>query len=293
MGYLMGQLDGKVAFITGVARGQGRSHALMLAEEGADIIGMDICGQVSTVASPMSTQLDLDETVALVEKTGRRMVAVKGDVRSRVDIQRALDVGLAEFGRLDIVLANAGIFAVGLRPHTESEQAWQDSLDIILTGTWNTLQLTAPILVEQGEGGVIIITSSTVGIRWVTTNYDGGLDGYNAAKFAQVGLMTGYAGRLAQYNIRVNTLHPGPINTPMVANDHFVKWAEENPDVVASFANALPVTSMEPIEMSRVILFLVSDTGKYITGQTVAVDAGQTSVPPVGGGTIMKHPTAD
>ncbi len=124
----------------------------------------------------------------------------------------------------------------------------------------------------------------------MTTNYDGGLDGYNAAKYAQVGMMTGYAGKLAEHNIRVNTLHPGPINTPMVNNDHFVKWGDENGELMASFANALPVTSMEPIDMSRVILFLVSDTGRYITGQTVAVDAGQTSVPPVGGGTIMKHP---
>ena len=290
----MGQLDGKVAFITGAARGQGRSHAVLLAEEGADIIGLDILEQVPSVVPPMSTQEDLDETIKLVEKTGRRMIGVKGDVRNRADIQRALDLGLAEFGRLDIVLANAGIFAVNLKPFGKnSEQAWQDSLDIILTGTWNTLQLVAPIMVEQGNGGAIVITSSTVGVRWVTTNYDGGLDGYNAAKYAQVGMMTGYAGKLAEHNIRVNTLHPGPINTPMVANDHFVKWGAENGELMQSFANALPVTSMEPIDMSRVILFLVSDTGRYITGQTVVVDAGQTAVPPVGGGTLMKHPDAN
>ncbi|MTD59116.1 mycofactocin-coupled SDR family oxidoreductase [Amycolatopsis pithecellobii] len=287
----MGQLDGKVAFITGAARGQGRSHAVLLAQEGADIIGLDICEQVPTVASPMSRQKDLDETVALVEKTGRRMIGVKGDVRNRADIQRALDLGLAEFGRLDIVLANAGIYAVGLKPYDKSEQAWQDSLDIILTGTWNTLQLTAPILVEQGQGGAIVITSSTVGVRWVTTNYDGGFDGYSAAKYGQVGMMTAYAGRLAEYNIRVNTLHPGPINTPMVANEHFAKWGEENGPLIASFASALPVTSMEPVEMSKVVLFLVSDTGRYVTGQKVVVDAGQTSVPPAGGGTLMKHPS--
>ena len=132
----MGQLDGKVAFITGAARGQGRSHAVLFAEEGADIIGLDICDQVSSVVPPMSTQYDLDETVALVEKTGRRMIGVKGDTRNRADIQRALDLGLAEFGRLDIVLANAGIFGPGLKPFAQSEQAWQDSLDVNLTGTW-------------------------------------------------------------------------------------------------------------------------------------------------------------
>ncbi len=285
----MGQLDGKVAFITGAARGQGRSHALLLAEEGADIVGLDICEQVDTVATPMATQDDLDETVALVEKTGRRMIGVKGDVRSRPDIQRALDLGLAEFGRLDIVLANAGIFAVGLKPYERSEQAWQDSLDVMLTGTWNTLQLTAPILVEQGQGGVILITSSTVGIKWITTNYDGGFDGYNAAKYAQVGLMTGYAGKLAEHNIRVNSLHPTGVSTPMVVNDHFATWAAENPSFMVAFANALPVESIDAIDMSRLVLFLVSDTGKFITGQTVVIDAGQTSVPPIGGGTFIQH----
>ena len=289
----MGQLDGKVAFITGAARGQGRSHAVVLAEEGADIIGMDILEQVPSVVSPLSTQEDLDETIRLVEKTGSRMIGVKGDVRNRADIQRAVDAGLAEFGRMDIVLANAGIFAVNLKPYgNRSEEAWKDSLDIILTGTWNTLQVVAPVLVKQGQGGAVVITSSTVGIRWITTNYDGGLDGYNAAKYAQVGMMTGYAGKLAVNNIRVNTLHPGPINTPMVANDHFVEWGAENQELMASFANALPVQSMEPIDMSRVILFLVADTGRYITGQTIVVDAGQTAIPPVGGGTLMKHPDA-
>jgi len=285
----MGQLDGKVAFITGAARGQGRSHAVLFAEEGADIIGLDICEQVPTVASPMATQEDLDETVALVEKTGRRMIGVKGDVRSRADIQRALDEGLAEFGRLDIVVANAGILAGGLQPYTRSEQAWKDSIDIMLTGTWNTLQLTAPILVEQGEGGAIVITSSSVTGRWITTNYDGGIDGYNAAKSAMPGLMTAYAGKLAAHNIRVNTFHPTGVTTPMVANDFFVKWGEENPDYMASWQNALPVASMDPIDASRVLLFLVSDAGRFITGQQIFVDAGQTTVPPIGGGTALKH----
>jgi SDR family mycofactocin-dependent oxidoreductase len=285
----MGQLDGKVAFITGAARGQGRSHAVLLAEEGADIIGLDICEQVPTVVPPMSTQADLDETVTLVEKTGRRMIGVKGDVRNRADIQRALDQGLAEFGRLDIVLANAGIFAPGLEPYDRSEEAWKDTLDITLTGTWNTLQLTAPVLVEQGQGGVIVITSSSATGRWITTNYDGGVDGYNAAKYALPGLMTAYAGRLAEHNIRVNTFHPTGVSTPMVANEHFTSWGEENPTYMASWLNALPVESMQPIDASRVILFLVSDPGRFITGQQIFVDAGQTTVPPIGGGTQLSH----
>ncbi|MGD9958114.1 mycofactocin-coupled SDR family oxidoreductase [Nocardioides sp.] len=285
----MGQLDGKVAFITGAARGQGRSHALLFAEEGADIIGLDICEQVESVVPPMSTQDDLDETVALVEKTGRRMVGVKGDTRNRADIQRALEQGLAEFGRLDIVLANAGIFAAGLKPYAQSEQAWKDSLDINLTGTWNTLQLTAPILVDQGQGGSIVITSSSATGRWITTNYDGGVDGYNAAKYALGGLMTAYAGKLAEHNIRVNTFHPTGVSTPMVANDHFATWVDENPTYMASWMNALPVESMQPVDASQVFLFLVSDLGRYITGQELFVDAGQTTIPPLGGGTQLNH----
>jgi SDR family mycofactocin-dependent oxidoreductase len=285
----MGQLEGKVAFITGAARGQGRSHAITLAEEGADIIGMDLCEQVSSVGYPMSTREDLDETVRLVEKTGRRMVGVKGDVRSRADIKAALDAGLAEFGRLDIVLANAGIMAHGVEPYEHSEQAWQDSLDVMLTGTWNTLQLTAPILVEAGNGGSIVITSSTVGLRFITTNYDGGYDGYGAAKYALVGLMRAYAGRLAEHSIRVNTVHPTGVGSPMVMNEHFGKFAEQNPLLMVAYANALPVAMIEPVDVSRVILFLVSEVGRFTTGQTVGIDAGQMTVPPLQGGVEIAH----
>jgi SDR family mycofactocin-dependent oxidoreductase len=274
----MGQLDGKVAFVTGAARGQGRSHAVALAEQGADIVGLDICEQIATVAYPMATQEDLDETVNLVEKTGRRMVGVKGDVRSRPDIQRALDLALAEFGRLDIVLANAGILAFGLRPFDQSEQAFKDSLDVMLTGTWNTLQLVAPVLVDQGEGGAIVITSSSVTRQSITTNFDGGFDGYHAAKYAQVGMMTGYAGKLAEHNIRVNSFHPSGVATPMIMNDVFPRWVEENPDY--GVANALPVDWMQPAEASEVIVFLVTETGRYVTGQEVFVDAGQTLLLP-------------
>ena len=274
----MGQLEGKVAFVTGAARGQGRSHAMALAEEGADIVGLDICRQIDTVAYPMATREDLDETVALIEKTGRRMIGVEGDIRNRDDIQRALDLTLAEFGRLDIVLANAGILAFGLKPYDQSEQAFRDSLDVMLTGTWNTLQLVAPILVDQGRGGSIVITCSSVTRQSITTNYDGGFDGYHAAKYAQVGLMTGYAGKLAEHNIRINTFHPSGVATPMIMNDGFSQWIEENPDY--GVANALPVDWMQPAEASDVILFLVGETGRYVTGQEIFVDAGQTLLLP-------------
>jgi SDR family mycofactocin-dependent oxidoreductase len=283
----MGQLDGKVAFVTGAARGQGRSHAALLASEGADIIGLDLCAQVHSVQYPMSTPDDLQETVRLVEKYDRRMVAVQGDVRNREDIKRALDAGLDQFGHLDIVLANAGIMAQQRKPYTLSDEAWHDSIDIMLTGTWYTMQAVAPILIEQNTGGAIVITSSTVGLRWTTTNFDGGYDGYNAAKYALVGLMRGYAGALAKYNIRVNTVHPTGVSSPMIVNDFFPAYAAEHPDIMANYANALPIAMIEPADVSRVVLFLVADiTGKYITGQTVAIDGGQTTVPPMGGGGV-------
>jgi SDR family mycofactocin-dependent oxidoreductase len=285
----MGKLDGKVAFITGAARGQGRSHAVTLAEAGADIIGLDLCAQVDSVGYPMSTPEDLEETVRLVEKLDRRMIGLQGDVRDRASIQRVVDAGMAEFGHIDILLANAGIMAHGIEPYDKSEQAFKDSVDIMLTGTWNTLQLIAPIMVEAGNGGAIVLTSSTVGLRWVTTNYDGGYDGYGAAKYALVGLMRAYAGRLAEHSIRVNTIHPTGVASPMVMNEHFGTFAEQNPLLMQAYANALPVAMIEPVDVSRVILFLVSDEGRFTTGQTIGIDAGQMTVPPIGGGTEIAH----
>jgi SDR family mycofactocin-dependent oxidoreductase len=280
----MGKLDGKVAFITGAARGQGRSHAMLLAEEGADIIGIDICAQVPTVGYPMATEEDLAETVALVEKTGRRMVARKADVRDRAGLQQALQAGLDEFGRLDIVLANAGVMDFQLRPYLNSEQAWRDSLDIMLTGVWNTLQITVPVLLAAGNGGAIVVTSSTAGTRVVTTNFDGGLDGYNAAKHGLRALVTSYAGKLAPHNIRVNSIHPTAVSTPMVVNEFFGEWAQYEPEILAAYTNPLPVVNIEAIDVSRGVLYLVSDDGRYVTGHALMIDGGQTSVS-IGGGT--------
>jgi SDR family mycofactocin-dependent oxidoreductase len=283
----MGQLDGKVAFITGAARGQGRSHALTLAEAGADIIGVDLCTQLDTVDYPMSTPEDLAETVVLVEKLDRRMVARQADVRDRAALEVALKAGLDEFGRLDIVLANAGIMAHDVAPQANSEQKFRDSLDIMCTGVWNTLQLTAPVLIEGGRGGAIVITSSTAGVRVITTNFDGGMDGYNAAKHAVIGLMTSYAGALAKHNIRVNAVAPTGVATPMVMNEHFGKFMEANAEVANAYQNALPVPIIEPSDVSQGILYLVSDAGRYVTGHTLAIDAGMTSVAVGGSGTAL------
>jgi SDR family mycofactocin-dependent oxidoreductase len=274
----MGQLDGKVAFITGAARGQGRSHAEALAAEGADIVGIDICAQLDTVAYPMATPEDLEETAALVEKQGRRMIAHTADVRDLAAVRAAVDAGLAEFGRLDIVLANAGVMAHSLPPYENSEQAWKTSIDTMLTGVWNTLQATVSHLISGGRGGSIVITSSAAGLRAQTTERSGGADGYFAAKFGVVGLMKAYAGALGEYNIRVNSIHPCGVDTPMVVNNFFPNWIAAHPKTASLLVNALPTELVEPADVSNAVLFLVSDTGRYVTGLTMTVDAGLTTV---------------
>jgi len=274
----MGKLDGKVAFITGAARGQGRSHAVMLASEGADIIGVDICRQMDSVPYPLATPEELEETVRLVEKTGRRMVSSHVDVRDFDALERAVADGVAELGGLDIVLANAGAltFALSGADMAHSRRAFRDGIDVLLFGVWNTLQVTVPRLVEQGRGGSIVITSSSVGLRTPPTNGHGGSDSYFAAKHAVVGLMRAYANSLGPHRIRVNTVHPTGVLTPMIANEFFVGYMEENPDAATRLVNALPVEAVEPEDISRAILFLVSDDGRYVTGSTFTVDAGVT-----------------
>ncbi|MGV0724064.1 mycofactocin-coupled SDR family oxidoreductase [Mycolicibacterium sp. XJ879] len=275
----MGKLDGKVALITGAARGQGRSHAQLLAEQGADIIGIDLCRQLDTVNYPMSTGADLEETTALVEKTGRQMIPLIGDVRDFDSLQTQVNAAVTELGRLDIVLANAGIMAQALPPldPARSRQAWQDSIDTMLTGVWNTLQTTVPILLEQDQGGAIVITSSAAGLRTQPTDRGGGTDGYYAAKFGVVGLMKAYANALGQHNIRVNTVHPTGVATPMIINDFFPAFLDAHPRIAAAFQNSLPIPAIEPIDVSRAILYLVSDDGRYVTGTCHTVDAGITT----------------
>lgn len=274
----MGQLEGKVAFITGAARGQGRSHAEALAALGADIVGIDICAQVPTVSYPMATPADMEETVLLVEKQGRRMLGLRADVRDLVAVRSAVADGLAEFGRIDIVVANAGVMAHSLPPYDNSEQAWKDSIDIMLTGVWNTLQATVPALIDGGRGGCIVITSSAAGLRAQTTERSGGADGYFAAKFGVLGLMKAYAGALAEHHIRVNSLHPCGVNTPMINNDFFPAWIQAHPKTATSAINALPVELVEPGDVTNALVYLVADTGRYVTGLAMTVDAGLTTV---------------
>lgn len=270
----MGKLDGKVVFVTGAARGQGRSHARLLAEEGADIIGIDLCQQIDTVAYPMSTPEDLAETVRLVEETGRRMIASQVDVRDLTALRAAVSDGVAELGRLDIVLANAGIMTQSLPPHDNSTSAWTDGLGVMLTGVWNTLQATVPTLIEQGDGGAIVITSSSASLRPLFTDYSGGFDSYVAAKYGVNGLMRTYAASLGEHGIRVNTVHPTGVATPMILNDFFPEYIVTNKKTAERVMNTLPVEMVEAIDISRAVLYLVSESGRYVTGIQLPVDAG-------------------
>ena len=271
-----GRVEGRVAFITGAARGQGRSHAIRLAQEGADIIAVDLSAQVDSVPYAMATPEDLAQTVKEVVALGRRIVATQADVRDYDAIKATVDDGVAQLGRLDIVNANAGIVSFG-RLHELPEQTWRDMIDINLTGVWHAAKAAIPHLIDGGRGGSIILTSSGAGLR-------GGqnLGHYAAAKHGVVGLMRGLALELAQHMIRVNSLHPGSVNTDMIHND--ATYALFRPDLehvtrddtVPAFLslNALPIPWVEPVDISNALLFLASDEGRYVTGVTLPVDAG-------------------
>ena len=268
----MGKLEGKIAFITGAARGQGRSHAVRLAQEGADIIAVDICRQISSVPYPMATPDDLAETAKQVEALDRRIVAVQADVRDQAALKQALEAGTAELGPVDIVLANAGIAPMSLH---EQGDPWQDVIDVNLTGVLNTVEAAIPSMIERGAGGAIVLTSSTAGLTGVGGPSRGGL-GYTAAKHGVVGLMRNYANTLAPHRIRVNTVHPTGVNTPMVINEAFQEFLQQEGEMPSSLANALPVPMVEAVDISNAIAWLVSDDARYVTGIALPVDAGFT-----------------
>jgi SDR family mycofactocin-dependent oxidoreductase len=269
----VGKLEGKVAFITGAARGQGRGHAIRLAEEGADIIAVDICAQIESVGYPMATRADLDETAALIDKTGRQVVARQADVRDLDGLRAAFDAGVAELGPCQVVVANAGIHPVGTFGD-RAPQGWKDAIDVILTGTWNTIQVSFPQMVEAGQGGSIIIISSSNGLKGHTDG-SGGWDGYVAAKHGLVGLMRTYAWFLGPDNIRVNSIHPSGVPTGMTQNDYFRQYVEATPpERMWRLGNAMPVEWIDPEDISNAVAWLASDEARYVSGVTLPVDAG-------------------
>jgi (+)-trans-carveol dehydrogenase len=269
----LGRLDGKVAFVTGAARGQGRSHAVRFAEEGADIIAVDVCGPVER-ALPTATPEDLEETVALVESLDRRIVAARADVRDFAALDAALAEGVASLGRLDIVMANAGIMSFDGATEEISSEAWQVMLDVNLTGVWHTCKAAIPHL---DRGGAIVMTSSAVGLKGV-----GWIAHYVAAKFGVVGLMRSLAQELGPRGIRVNCLNPGQVHTDMVLNEPMYKAFcpdLEHPTVEDFKAGSqatflLPIPWLEARDISNAALWLVSDEGRYVTGVALPVDAG-------------------
>jgi (+)-trans-carveol dehydrogenase len=275
---MAGRVEGKVAFVTGAARGQGRSHAIRLAEEGADIIAIDLAAQVDSVPYAMATPDDLAQTVKEVEALDRRIVATQADVRDYGAVKAALDEGVAQLGRLDIVAANAGIFSFGKADVLE-EQTWQDMIDVNLTGVWHAAKAAIPHLKAGGRGGSIVLTSSTAGLMPFEN-----MAHYTSAKHGVVGLMRVLAVELAPDFIRANSVHPTSVNTDMIQNAATYELfapdlapEQRTKEVLGErfqTLNALPIKWVEPRDISNAVLFLASDEARYITGVTLPVDAG-------------------
>ncbi|TSD95060.1 NAD(P)-dependent oxidoreductase [Skermania sp. ID1734] len=273
----MGRISGKVALVTGAARGIGRAQAVRFAQEGADVIAVDICGPVDTVIIPPATPEDLAETARAVRTTGARIITKTVDVRDGDALRAATDQAVAEFGGLDIVCATAGITSSAPALDLD-EQTWRTMLDVNLTGVWQTCKAAAPHLIARGSGSMIL-TSSIAGLRGLV-----GVAHYTAAKHGVVGLMRSLAKELAPHNVRVNSIHPTNVDTPMIQNDMVRKAFRpdlENP-TRAEFAeaamtmNMLPIPWIEAVDVANAALFLASDEARYITGLTLPVDAGST-----------------
>ncbi|KKW65168.1 mycofactocin-coupled SDR family oxidoreductase [Mycolicibacterium elephantis] len=271
----MGRFDEKVAFITGAARGQGRSHAVRLATEGANIVGVDICADIPSNGYPMATREELEETVGLVEAAGGKMLASVADVRDFRQLREALDAGVEQFGRLDIVCANAGIATMTFRELTIDEELeqWTDVLDVNLVGAFHTARAAIPHLIAGQRGGCIIFTSSTAGLRGFGGFQGGGL-GYAASKHGIVGLMRTLANALAPHSIRVSTIHPTAVRTMMAVNPAMTAFLEAYPEGGPHLQNPMPVDMLEPEDVSAAVAYLASDDAKYVTGVTFPVDAG-------------------
>ena len=270
------RFEDKVVFISGVARGQGREHAIRFAKEGARVIGFDVCADQPTTPYPLATEEDLAETVRRVESAGGAMHAEVADVRDLNGLRSVLKGGMDKFGRLDVILANAGTYSPGPVQWLTSE-AWDETISINLTGVFNTVRAGVNRMIEQNEGGAIVITSSTAGLRGFY-----GSPAYNAAKHGVVGFMRSLALELAANNIRVNTVHPTSVHTPMIINDVFprlVRMDLENPTTedAGEFLRpqqALDTPWVEAGDISDAVLWLCSEEARYITGTTLPVDAG-------------------
>jgi SDR family mycofactocin-dependent oxidoreductase len=271
-----GPLAGQVAFVTGAARGQGRSHALALAGEGAAIIAVDACAPIATVPYPLSTKEDLQETADQVAALGVPVIHGVVDVRDLAGLESFVGDAVSSLGRLDVVCANAGI-STPSPTLTMTEETWQTTIDINLTGVWKTCRATVPHIIAGDRGGAVIITSSAA-----TEMISGNIAHYTASKHGLIGFMRVLAKELAPHRIRVNTLHPTGVRTPMIFNQPMYRLFRpdlENPgqedfESAARSHHALGVSSVEPADVSAAVLYLASPSGRYVTGSTLMLDAG-------------------
>jgi SDR family mycofactocin-dependent oxidoreductase len=272
---MTGRLQGKVAFITGAARGQGRAHAVRMAAEGADIIAVDIAGKLpDCVPYESATPEQLDETVRLVEATGQRIVASAVDTRDYDDLCEAVAAGVAELGRLDVIVANAGVSAAQVWNEITPE-TFRDVMDINSTGTWNTVMAGAQKIIDGGRGGSIILISSAAGIKLQPFMVH-----YTASKHAVVGLAKAFAAELGKYSIRVNSVHPGPVNSDMGSGGMIAaigRAVETNPQLQNMMTPFLPDWMAEPEDVANTVLWLASDESRFITAAQIPVDQGSTS----------------
>ncbi len=275
---MAGRVAGKVALVTGAARGQGRSHAVRLAQEGADIIAVDVCTPIFGSSAPPATPEDLAETADLVKALDRRIVTAEVDVRDYTGLKSVVDGAVEQLGRLDVVVANAGIANGGGGSLDQTvEEVWQATLDVNLGGTWKTVKASVPHLVAGGRGGSVILISSVAGLKGYPN-----MGHYATTKHGMVGLMRAFAVELGQHMIRVNSVHPTHTNTPMVMNE--ITYRQFRPDLdhpgqddiagICQMFHTLPIPWVEPEDVSNAVLFLASDESRYITGVTLPVDGG-------------------
>jgi SDR family mycofactocin-dependent oxidoreductase len=276
----VGRLDGKVAFVTGAARGQGRSNCVRMAQEGADIIAIDICGPLPGIPYPAATPADLQETARLVEALDRRIIFAKADVRDGAAVRQVLDDGVAQLGRLDIVSAQAGLSHVPMRVHEIPSELWQVMVDVTLTGTWNTAKAAVPHLIGGGRGGAIVVTSSSMAVRAFPN-----IGHYASAKHALPGLVRTMAAELGPHGIRVVNLAPTTVATDMLLNqatynlfrpDKAPNATREELEEVARQMHLLPIPYIEPVDVSNALVFLASDEARFITAITLPIDGGST-----------------
>jgi len=266
-----GRVAGKVALVTGAARGQGRSHAVRLAAEGADIIAIDVCAPIAELTYPLATAADLAETARRVEAAGGRIVTASVDVRDAGALADAVTTGTADLGRLDIVVANAGVCSVQ-RWDEVTPQLWDTILGVNLTGAWNTCVASLPHLLDSGGGSVILI-SSVAGLKGQPF-----FTPYVASKHGLVGIMRSLSNELASKGIRVNTVHPTGVDTPMLAAmEGLTERIDASPDVGSLFLNSIPVSVVRTEDVTNAVLFLACDESRYVTGHTMTVDAGATA----------------